>query len=165
MKWYRLYNESDEQVNLKKLLKQNGITKLPSGMSSRRNGLLEWHKEHGYAGEKTIERMRKQVEDAGWKRGRELDDAHPDGSWVARGDVYVSPDGQIEMSYYSHYGVTSYDNSFSITFKLAGGQVNEADEEFDDDFTRSNRPQIYRYYEDDETPIEEFVDHVHSAEH
>ena len=40
----------------------------------------------------------------------------------------------------------------------------EADEESDDDFARSNRPQIYRYYDDDETPIEEFVKHVHSAE-
>ena len=40
----------------------------------------------------------------------------------------------------------------------------EADEESDDDFARSNRPQIYRYYEDNETPIEEFVKHVHSAE-
>ena len=40
----------------------------------------------------------------------------------------------------------------------------EADEESDDDFARSNRPQIYRYYDDDETPMEEFVKHVHSAE-
>lgn len=257
IKW-RIYKESVEEVNLKKLLKQNGVTKLPSGMSSRRDGLLEWRKEHGYAGEKTIERMRKQVEDAGWKRGREMDDAHPDGSWVARGDVYVSPDGRIEMSYYSHYGVTSYDNSFSITFKMVGGAVNESDDDFDDydaeidycvqyakdaidrilnqpgiddfilsrrgkipvplkallpyaggtpdeelveaickrcsddkikvtgygsgwtlifpdianrmnesddGFARSNRPQIYRYYDDDETPIEEFVKHVHSVEH
>ena len=131
-------------------------------MSSRRNGLLEWRKESGYAGEKTIERMRKQAEDAGWKRGREMDDAHPDGSWVARGDVYVSPDGQIEMSYYSHYGATSYDNSFSITFKMVGGAVNESDEE--DSFTRSDRPQIYKYYDDDETPIEEFVKKVRDAE-
>ena len=164
MKWKKIVKESVDERTFKKLLKQNGITKLPSGMSSRRDGLLEWRKERGYAGEKTIERMRKQVEDAGWKRGREMDDAHPDGSWVARGDVYVSPDGQIEMSYYSHYGATSYDNSFSITFKLVGGRVNEADEESDDDFARSNRPQIYRYYEDNETPIEEFVKHVHSAE-
>jgi hypothetical protein len=126
IKWRKLYRESVEEVNFKKLLKQNGITKLPSGMSSRRNGLLEWRKEHGYAGEKTIDRMRQQAEAAGWKRGGGMDDAHPDGSWVARGDVYVSPDGQIEMSYYSYYGATSYDNSFSITFKLVDGQVNES---------------------------------------
>ena len=49
----------------------------------------------------------------------------------------------------------------SVTFKLAERPVNESD----DDFARSNRPQIYRYYEDNETPIEEFVKHVHSAEH
>jgi hypothetical protein len=30
------------------------------------------------------------------------------------------------MSYYSYYGATSYDNSFSITFKLIGDSVNES---------------------------------------
>lgn len=162
--WKYPVNESvDDEKAFKKLLRQNGITKLPSGMSSRRAGTLEWSKDGGYAGEKTIDRMRQQAEAAGWKQGREMDDAHPDGSWVARGDVYVSPDGQIEMSYYSYYGATSYDNSFSITFKMVGGAVNESDEE--DSFTRSDRPQIYRYYDDDETPLEDFVKHVHSAEH
>ena len=39
----------------------------------------------------------------------------------------------------------------SIVFKLAERFVNEADEE--DSFTRSDRPQIYRYYDDDETPL------------
>lgn len=162
MKWKKIVKESVDERTFKKLLKQNGITKLPSGMSSRRDGLLEWRKERGYAGEKTIDRMRQQAEAAGWKRGREMDDAHPDGSWVASGDVYVSPDGQIEMSYYSYYGATSYDNSFSITFKMVGGAVNESDE--DDDFANSDRPQIYRYYDDDETPLEDFVKHVHSVE-
>ena len=69
------------------------------------------------------------------------------------------------MTYSEHYGATAHDNYYGFTFKLAGGQVNEADEESDDDFANSNRPRIYRWYDDDETPIEEFVDHVHSVEH
>ena len=31
IKW-RIYKEKTEEVNLKKLLRQNGVTKLPSGM-------------------------------------------------------------------------------------------------------------------------------------
>ena len=42
--------------------------------------------------------------------------------------------------------------------------VNESDEK-EDTFTRSKIPQIYKYYADDVTPVEEFVKHVHSTEH
>lgn len=162
MKW-RIYKEAVEEVNFKKLLRQNGVTKLPSGMQEK-YGKLEWHKYGGYAGEKTIRNMCIQLEQAGWKRGGWKSGGKPDGSVVGNSEDYVSPDGKVAMSYYESFGVTSHDNSYYITFKLTGGQVNEADGESDDDFTRSNRPQIYRYYEDNETPIEEFVKHVHSAE-
>lgn len=161
MKWKKIVKESVDERTFKKLLKQNGITKLPSGMSSRRDGLLEWRKERGYAGEKTIDRMRQQAEAAGWKRGREMDDAHPDGSWVASGDVYVSPDGQIEMSYYSYYGATSYDNSFSITFKMVGTGVNES-EELDD--WNDDEPKVYKYYSDEPISPKQFVSLVRSME-
>lgn len=163
MKW-RIYKEAVEEVNFKKLLKQNGVTKLPSGMQEK-YGKLEWHKYGGYAGEKTIRNMCIQLEQAGWKRGGWKSGGKPDGSVVGNSEDYVSPDGKVAMSYYESFGVTSNDNSYYITFKLTGGQVNESDGESNDDFTRSNRPQIYRYYEDNETPIEEFVKHVRSAEH
>lgn len=250
IKW-RIYKEAVEEVNLKKLLKQNGVTKLPSGMQEK-YGKLEWHKYGGYAGEKTIRNMCIQLERAGWKRGGWKSGGKPDGSVVGNSEDYVSPDGKVAMSYYERFGVTSHDNSYYITFKLVE-QVNESDEEIDycvqyakdaidrilnqpgiddfilsrrgkitvplkallpyeggtpdvelveaickrcsddkiqvvcygsgwtlifpdianqinesdeeDSFTRSDRPQIYRYYDDDETPIEEFVKHVHSAEH
>lgn len=160
MKW-RIYKEAVEEVNLKKLLKMNGVTKLPSGMQEK-YGKLEWHKYGGYAGEKTIRNMCIQLEHAGWKRGGWKSGGKPDGSVVGNSEDYVSPDGKVAMSYYESFGVTSHDNSYYITFKLVE-QANESDEE--DSFTRSDRPQIYRYYDDDETPLEDFVKHIHSAEH
>lgn len=163
MKW-RIYKEAVEEVNLKKLLKLNGVTKLPSGTQFKPDR-VSWSKDGGYAGQKTLDKICSQLEDAGWKRGEWKTGGIPDGSAVTNSNAYTSPDGQLVMTYSKHFGATAHDNFYGFTFKLTGGQVNEADEESDDGFTRSNRPQIYRYYDDDETPIEEFVKHVHSAEH
>ena len=156
-------NESDEGVNLKKLLRQNGVTKLPSGTEFRPDS-VSWSKDGGYAGQKTLDKICSQLEDAGWKRGDWRTGGIPDGSAVSNSNAYTSPDGQIVMTYSEHYGATAYDNFYGFTFKLAGGQVNEGDEK-EDTFTRSKRPQIYKYYADDVTPVEEFVKHVHSTEH
>ena len=162
MKWYRLYNESDEQVNLKKLLKQNGITKFPAKTEFNPDS-VSWSKHGGHAGKNTLRKMCIELEHAGWKRGEWRTGGIPDGSAVSNSNTYISPDGQIVMEYYEHFGVTAYQNYYSFTFELVRTGVNESDE--GDSFTRSDRPQVYRYYDDDETPLEEFVDHVHSAEH
>jgi len=55
MKWYRLYKESNEEVDdIKKLLKLNGVTKLPSGSQIKPNR-ISWSKDGGYAGRKTLD--------------------------------------------------------------------------------------------------------------
>lgn len=118
MKWHRLYKEDTEEVNLKKLLKQNGVTKLPSGTKFKTYEIY-WSKEGGYAGEKTLSRIRAQIRDGGWKKIINRKDASPDDSWDADTNIYISPDGNVIMSYYSYYGATAADNSFFFTFKLA----------------------------------------------
>lgn len=118
-------NESDEEVNIKKLLKMNGVTKLPSGTQFKPDR-VSWSKDGGYAGQKTLRNLCIQLEHAGWKRGEWRTGGIPDGSAVSNSNIYTSPDGKIVMSYYEHFGVTAHDNYYSFTFKLAGGQVNEA---------------------------------------
>lgn len=125
MKWYRLYRESDEQVDLKKLLKLNGVTKLPSGIKFS-GTKATWEKHRGYSGQKTINNMCIQLEHAGWKRGDWTTGGIPDGSSVSNSQKYTSPDGRILMSYTEYFGVTSYDNSFYITFKLVDNRVDES---------------------------------------
>ena len=116
MKW-RIYKEAVEEVDIKKLLKMNGVTKFPSGMKFS-DTKAEWEKHRGHAGKKTIYNMCVQLEHAGWKRGDWTTGGIPDGSAVSNSENYTSPDGQIVMSYYEYYGATAYDNSFHITFKL-----------------------------------------------
>lgn len=125
MKWYRLYKESDEKADLKKLLKQNGVTKLPSGTQFKPDR-ISWSKDGGYAGRKTLDKVCFQLEDAGWKRGEWRTGGVPDGSAVSNSNAYTSPDGQIVMTYSEHYGATAHDNFYGFTFKLTGKQVNEA---------------------------------------
>lgn len=125
MKWHRLYKESDEQVNLKKLLKMNGVTKLPSGTEFKLDR-IRWSKDGGYAGQKTLEKICSQLEDAGWKRGEWRTGGIPDGSVVTNSNAYTSPDGQIVMTYSEHYGATAHDNYYGFTFKLVGDYVNES---------------------------------------
>lgn len=117
-------SESND-VNIKKLLRQNGVTKLPSGMKFSDNK-AKWEKHRGHAGKKTIYNMCVQLEHAGWKRGEWRTGGIPDGSAVSNANTYLSPDGQIVMEYYEHFGVTAYQNYYSITFKLAGTWVNES---------------------------------------
>lgn len=146
MKWRKLYKESNEGVDIKKLLKLNGVTKLPSGTKLSHDGKLEWSKHRGYAGQKTIRNMCIQLEHAGWKRGDWTTGGKPDGSSVANSDNYTSPDGKILMSYTEYYGCTSYDNSFYITFKLVESGVNESTikgagrVDFDDDLVAVYTP-------------------------
>ena len=132
MKWRKLYRESNEEVDIKKLLKMNGVTKLPSGTQIKLDK-ISWSKDGGYAGRKTLDQMCDVLEDAGWKRGEWKPDGSPDGSWVANSNSYTSPDGKIVMSYYSYYGTTSRDNSYGFTFKLAESPVNESDDWVGDD--------------------------------
>lgn len=144
MKW-RIYRESNEEVDIKKLLKLNGVTKLPSG--TKFSGTkASWEKHKGYAGQKTIRNMCIQLEHAGWKKGDWTTGGNPDGSSVANSDNYTSPDGRILMSYTEYYGSTSYDNSFYITFKLVESGVNESTikgagrVDFDDDLVAVYTP-------------------------
>ena len=125
IKWKRIVNESIDEKSFKKLLKQNGVTKLPSGIKFS-DTKARWEKHKGYAGQKTIRNMCIQLEDAGWKRGDWTTGGIPDGSSVANSRTYTSPDGKILMSYTEYYGCTSYDNSFYITFKLVESDVNES---------------------------------------
>lgn len=159
MKW-RIYKESNEEVDIKKLLKLNGVTKLPVGTKFP-GTKASWEKHKGYAGQKTIRNMCIQLEHAGWKKGDWTTGGNPDGSSVANSNSYTSPDGRILMSYTEYYGCTSYDNSFYITFKLAEGPMNESDEWAD---WNNAEPMIYKYYADDPTPMDEFVDCVRTKE-
>ena len=125
IKWRKLYKEAVEEVNLKKLLKQNGVTKLPSGTQFKPDRIT-WSKDGGYAGQKTLDKVCSQLEDAGWKRGEWRTGGIPDGSAVTNSNSYTSPDGQIVMTYSEHFGATAHDNFYGFTFKLVGDGVNES---------------------------------------
>ena len=160
MKWRKLYRESNEEVDIKKLLKMNGVSKLPSGTEFKPDR-ISWSKRGGYAGRKTLDNMSDVLEDAGWKKGEWKPDGSPDGSWVSNSDSYTSPDGKIVMSYYSYYGATSRDNSYGFTFKLAEAPVNESNE-WDD--WNDGVPKVYKYHSDDPISPREFVSIVRSTE-
>ena len=125
IKWRKLYKESVEEVNLKKLLKQNGVTKLPSGTQFKPDR-ISWSKDGGYAGQKTLDKVCSQLEDAGWKRGEWRTGGIPDGSAVTNSNAYTSPDGRLVMTYSEHFGATAHDNFYGFTFKLVGAGVNES---------------------------------------
>lgn len=78
---------------------------------------LEFYKSSGFSGAKTIDSMIDQVEAAGWTKGSERNGISADGSSAGSNNDYISPDGQLKFSYTKYYGSTSYDNSFSFTFK------------------------------------------------
>lgn len=158
--WKYPVNESDNDI--KKLLKQNGVTKLPSGTVFKADE-VKWDKDGGYAGDKILSNIAAQLRDAGWQRVSGSNGVASDGSSSGAESRYVSPDRRIEVTYYSYYDGSSRDNSFGFTFKLAENQVNEADEK-EDTFTRSKIPQIYKYYADDVTSVEKFVKKVRDAE-
>ena len=117
-------SESND-MNFKKLLKQNGVTKLPSGTQFK-SDRVSWSKDGGYAGQKTLDKICSQLEDAGWERGEWRTGGVPDGSSVSNSNAYTSPDGQLVMTYSEHYGATAHDNFYGFTFKLAGTGVNES---------------------------------------
>ena len=150
-------SESND-MNFKKLLKQNGVTKLPSGTQFKPDR-VSWSKDGGYAGQKTLDKICSQLEDAGWERGEWRTGGVPDGSSVSNSNAYTSPDGQLVMTYSEHYGATAHDNFYGFTFKLAGNQVNEAD----DSFTRGDRPQIRKVFSDEEFTVDEFVERIQEA--
>lgn len=160
MKWHRLYKESDEQVDIKKLLKQNGVTKLPSGTEFKLDR-ISWSKDGGYAGQKTLGKVCSQLEDAGWKRGEWRTGGVPDGSSVGNSNAYTSPDGQIVMTYYEYYGSTARDNSYGFTFKLIGGGL--VAEDLDENGEESE-PMIWKYHSDETFSVDEFVDKVHEVQ-
>lgn len=145
-------NESDEK-SFKKLLKMNGVTKLPSGTEFR-SDRVSWSKSGGYAGQKTLGKICSQLKDAGWKKGEWRTGGVADGSAVINSNAYTSPDGQLVMTYREHFGATSYDNFYGFTFKLTGNQVNESDD-WDGD-----TPQILKYHSDESISVEDFVDLV-----
>ena len=155
MKW-RIYRESNGEADIKKLLKMNGVTKLPSGVKISHDR-IEWRKNGGYAGGKTLGKMRTILEGAGWKKGKWKPSSSPDGSWTSNSDNYTSPDGKIVMSYYSHYGSTASDNSYGFTFKLAESTMNESYGNGDWD---SGKPLVRKYHSEEKISVEEFVDKV-----
>jgi hypothetical protein len=160
IKW-KLINESvDAEKAFKKLLKQNGITKLPSGTQFK-SDRISWSKDGGYAGQKTLDKVCSQLEDAGWKRGEWRTGGIPDGSAVTNSNAYTSPDGQIVMTYSEHFGATAHDNFYGFTFKLAGTGVNESE---DMDEWNDDEPKVYKYYSDDPISPKQFVSFVRSME-
>lgn len=159
MKW-RIYRESIGEADIKKLLKMNGVAKLPSGVKISHDR-IDWSKYGGYAGGKTLGKMRTVLEGAGWKKGKWKPSSSPDGSWTSNSDNYTSPDGMVVMSYYSHYGSTAHDNSYGFTFKLAESTMNESYGNSDWD---SDKPLVRKYFADEPISVEEFVDKVRSEE-
>lgn len=136
---------SEEPVDIKKLLKLNGISKLPSGTVFRTNK-VHWEKSGGYAGDKILSKVKAQLRDAGWQRVSGSNGSSADGSLAGSDSRYVSPDRRIEVTYYSYYGATSRDNSYGFTFQLADSPVNESTirgtgrVDFDDDLVAVYTP-------------------------
>lgn len=110
-------SESDDDIDIRKLLRLNGIRKFPA-KTMFLSDKAKWDKDGGHAGRRTVYDMLDQVKKAGWKNGEDLGGVHPDGSTVTNSESYYSPDGGIEFSYWAHYGSTSYDNMFGFMFKL-----------------------------------------------
>ena len=77
-----------------------------------------WSKRHGHAGSNMIEKMREKAAKLGFVAQKESSSLSPDGYHANYADTIVHPDGHT-IRFWSHYGVTAWENSFSATFTFA----------------------------------------------
>jgi hypothetical protein len=78
---------------------------------------MRWHKSRGHAGRNTISRVVEKALKAGFVAKNTNFNNTPDGSHMGRGTYYTKHvRGKLVATLYtsSSYGVTSYENSFSI---------------------------------------------------
>lgn len=93
---------------------------------------MYWRKSGGYAGAKMIRRVLEKAKKAGFKPQEFKSDMSPDGYQASSGQSYVKTlRGKVvaTLRYSDHYGVTRYENSFSLT--LSGAPEQEESDELE----------------------------------
>jgi hypothetical protein len=85
--------------------------KMPSGAEVYDTS-AHWKKRGGHAGKNAIIRVAESARDAGFVLADAASSSTPDGARVGSGTRYVKDNITIILS--SSYGVTAYDNRFSI---------------------------------------------------
>jgi len=90
----------------------------PKDVWGGRHGPTEssWRKSGGYAGEKTLKRLRDKAISLGFKKADDNQYGNPDGSVVGSGSNYVHPDGHV-LNLDSSYGVVKSENRFRANLK------------------------------------------------
>jgi hypothetical protein len=81
---------------------------------------VDWHKRGGHSGANTISKVVTEALGEGFTRLDTTLANSPDGSYVGRGTVYTKnvEGGRFVLSTSSSYGVTQYENNFSITLEF-----------------------------------------------
>jgi hypothetical protein len=100
-------------MNLREAAKQVGMP--AKTRFDDEGGTARWEKEHGHQGASSICRSQEKAEAAGWKPFDSGSSNSPDGNVVAWDTVLISPDGRWLLRAHSKYGVTAYENSFSMS--------------------------------------------------
>lgn len=76
-----------------------------------------WSKHGGYAGQRTIERVKQTVIALGWTHTPD-GGASPDGGTIRHGSIFTSPEGH-RIGFSASYGVTKESNRYSIWLEPA----------------------------------------------
>lgn len=84
---------------------------LPSGTSSSGS----WRKSGGYSGQKSLSSTVKKLKAAGFEHSNSTSHGSPDGNVVGSGSHYVHPKTGVRVTMHETYGVTSRENSYSLS--------------------------------------------------
>lgn len=89
--------------------------RFPGGKDTHyEEGQAAWYKKGGLAGGTIVDRAAAAAVAAGFRAGTRTDVSTPDASRVGGGTLFVNDDGDV-LSVTSVYGVTPYENRYSLT--------------------------------------------------
>jgi hypothetical protein len=77
---------------------------------------LRWSKRGGYAGAAMQDRMRDKLRAMGFVRTDPKNRMSPDGNVSSDTETWIKT--PVQVAFYSSYGVTKHDNSFSVTISI-----------------------------------------------
>lgn len=89
--------------------------RFPGGKETRyEDGQASWWKSGGHAGGTIVDRTAAAAVAAGFRAGPRRDASTPDASRVGGGTMFINDAGDV-LSVTSSYGVTAYENRYSLT--------------------------------------------------
>jgi hypothetical protein len=108
-------NDRPKKEEKKEILPHKAL-KFPSDFKAYSDGSGSWYKKGGYAGEKTIDRVREEALKQGWVETESKSLTTPS-DIVLNSDELTSPDKKWKLKFGVRWGYSSSDNSFVIELR------------------------------------------------